>query len=117
MEIVRIITVLECVLPSVFIERTILYRTYAVLPVVACRKVCTLYDTSAWEAEETWLKVIQSLREILAEAVLMTHPSVYREEGYVLHVYCDRVVEEYSESSLRIGHGRSHDYLVLLPFL
>ena len=108
---------LKGMLPSVLVKRAVLYRTYAVLPVVACRKVCTLYDTSAWEAEKTWLEIIESLREILAEAVLMTHPSVYREEGYVLHVYCDRVVEEYSESSLRIGHGRSHDYLVLLPFL
>ena len=108
---------LECVLPSVFIERTILYRTYAVLPVVACRKVCTLDDTSAWEAEEAWLEIIESLRKILAETVLMAHPCVYREEGNMLNVHSDRVVEEYSESSLRIGHGRSHDYLVLLPFL
>ena len=108
---------LECVLPSVFIERTVLYRTYAVLPVVACRKVCTLYDTSAWEAEKTWLEIIESLREILAEAVLMTHPSVYREEGNMLYVDCYRRIEEYAESSLRICHSRSHYNFILLPLL
>jgi hypothetical protein len=108
---------LESMLPSVLVKRTVLDRTYAVLPVITCIKVCTLDDTSARETEEAWLKVIESLRKILAETVLMTHPCIHREEGNMLYVNSDRSIEEDAESSLRISHGRSHHNFVLLPIL
>ena len=88
---------LEGLLPSVFIERTVLYRANAVLPVVTGRKVCTLYDTAARETEEAGMKVIQSLCKIFAETVSVAVPCIHREKRNMFNVYCNRRLEEDAE--------------------
>ena len=87
----------EGIVPTVLVERTVLYRTYSVLPVVAGRKVCTLDDTSAWEAEHTWLKLFERLCEILAHAVLMSLIRIHREERHVLQVSSHLRVAPYAQ--------------------
>ena len=53
--VVRIIAVVEGVLPAVTIQWTVLHRTYCILPLVACVEVSTLYDTAAGETEDARL--------------------------------------------------------------
>ena len=88
-------------MPTVLVERTVLNWTYSVLPLVASCEVCTFNDTSAWEAEYTWLKVVKCLGKILTHTVLVSFPSVYREEAHVLKINNrTATVEHDAESTL-----------------
>ena len=86
LEIVRIETMTEGIVPTVLIQRTVLYRSYAVLPLIACFQVCSLYDTAAGEAEYTGMHIKQSLCQVFAHTVLTTFPRVGGEEGDMLYV-------------------------------
>ena len=70
----------ERVVPAVYIDRTVLYRTDRILPLVTVVKGSALYDTSARETEHAWIKCLKSLCDILSEAVLMAVECLYREE-------------------------------------
>ena len=118
LEVVWEETVVECVVPTVFVERTVFNRTYSVLPLVASLEVCTFNDTSAWEAEHAWLQVVKSLSEVLTHTVLVAFPCVNWEEAHVLKVnYCTAAVEHDAECTL-VDCLVSLDYnLVFLPLL
>ena len=64
------VAVVESVLPAVMVQRTILYGTYAVLPLVALVKCATLHDASARESEHTRVHVFQCLCQVASHTVL-----------------------------------------------
>ena len=69
----------EGVLPAVVVQRTVLYRTHAVLPLVALVERATLHDASAREAEDAWVQVFQGLGEVATHAVLTILIGIDRE--------------------------------------
>ena len=73
-------------LPSVLIERTVLYRADTVLPAVSRRKIGSFHDAASRETEKSWPEVIKSLGKILSETVFVSHPCIHREKGNMLHV-------------------------------
>ena len=114
----------ERIVPAVYVDRTVLYRTDRILPLVTVVKGSALYDTSARETEHAWIKRLKSLCDILSEAVLMAVECLYREERDVLEVDClSRVflsavpLKEDAECCLGLGYRRCEHSLVLLPFL
>ena len=112
----------ECVAPSCLVDRTVLYWSYRVLPLVACLKVCALHDASARETEHSRLKRSDGLRYILAQSVLISAESLDREERDMLQV--NRLArrigspfthQQHSELCF-LGSQRGGQYhLVLLP--
>jgi len=107
----------EGVVPAVFVQRTVLGRAYAVLPLVSCGKVGTLYDAAAGETEDARFEVGEVLNEVGTQSV----PAVAGEQAHVIEV--DRLIalEENTHQTLlhslvgserdrelfplRIGHG------------
>ena len=62
------------------------------------------------------MKVVQCLCEVLAHAVLMSHPGVHGEEGDVLQVHRSLpALQEDAEGGLGIRDGGGEDNLILLP--
>ena len=53
--IIRIETMGKCVVPAVFIDRTVFNGAYCVFPLIAGGKVCTLDDAAAGETEHSGL--------------------------------------------------------------
>ena len=80
MEIVGIESIGERVLPTVFVQWTVLYRSDGVLPLIACGEVDTFHDAAAREAQQPGLLVGKSLGKITAHAVLAVFEGVDREE-------------------------------------
>ena len=85
--VVGIIAIVECVLPSVLVERTVLHRTNGVLPLVAGLKVGSLHDTSTGETQQSRLHVGKSLCHIAAQSVLAVLECVDGEEAHVLKAH------------------------------
>ena len=73
-------------LPSVLIERSVLDRSHAVLPVVTGSQISSFHDASSRKAEQARIQIIKSLGEILSQSVLMAHPGVDRKQGYMFHI-------------------------------
>ena len=73
-------TVAEGVVPAVLVQRTVLDRSHAVLPLVAGLQLGTFHDTTARETEYTGVHVKERLGEVLAHTVLTAFPCVGREE-------------------------------------
>ena len=118
LEIVGIETVAEGVVPAVLVQRTVLYGTHGVLPLVAGLEVGALYDTTAGETEYARVHVEECLRQILAHAVLTTFPRVGGEKGDMLHVGRGLVAgEEEAEGALGLGTRRLQRGRVFLPLL
>ena len=46
----------------------------------------------------------------------MPHPGIHRENGYMFQIHSDPRIQEKTESRLRVGDGRGHNHLILLPF-
>ena len=80
MEIVGIESIGERVLPTVFVQWTVLYRSDGVLPLIACGEINTLYNTTTGEAQQPGLLVGKSLGKVTAHAVLAVLEGVDREE-------------------------------------
>jgi hypothetical protein len=72
----------ERVVPTVLVQRTVLGVTHGVLPLIACGKVSTFHDTSAGEAEDARVKILEVLHKVSAQSV----PVVFGEERYVVEV-------------------------------
>ena len=121
LEIVGIVAVGEGRLPAVLVQRTVLYRSHGVLPLVACGEVAAFDDAPSGETEDTGMQVEECLCEVLAHAVLMPHPGICREERDMLQVdgTCARTVfgvgEEDTQVGLFDGSWRTHHEGVLLP--
>ena len=77
----------ESIVPAVFVQRSVFYRTYRVLPLISAFEICSFNDTSAWESEHTRFHVVESLCEILAHAVFVSLPCVFREKTHVFQIY------------------------------
>ena len=78
--VVGIETMTEGVVPAVLVQRTVLYWSYAVLPLIARLEVSTLDDTATGETEHTGMHVVECLSQIAAHAILTTLPGVGGEE-------------------------------------
>ena len=78
--IIRIIAMLEAVLPSVLVKRTVLHRAHAVLPAVTGFQIGAFHYASSRKAEKSGLQVIESLCQIFSETILMSHPGIHRKE-------------------------------------
>ena len=70
----------ECVMPTVLVQRTILYGTHRVLPLVAAFQVSAFDNASTGKAEDARVHVIQGLSQVLTHTVLTTLPCLNREE-------------------------------------
>ena len=80
LEVVWIETMAEGVVPAVLVQWAVLYRTHAVLPLIARLKVGTLDDTTTGETEHTGMHVVKGLCQVAAHAVLTPLPGVGGEE-------------------------------------
>ena len=78
--IIRKMTISERILPTILVQRTVLYWSYRILPVITCIEVSTFYDTTTRKTENTWLQVSQGLCQIFAHSILTTHPSICWEQ-------------------------------------
>ena len=58
LEIIGEETMLERIMPAVFIQRTILYRTYCFFPFVTGSLIRTFYNTAAGKTENTGFDII-----------------------------------------------------------
>ena len=104
----------EGISPAVLVQRTVLWSTHRILPLIAGIEVGSLYDTSARETEDAWLQVSQILYEVGTETI----PVVLWEERDMVEVYALRtLLQIYSHQSLRIGLRRSKGSSKLLPFI
>ena len=115
LEIVRSSPVLEDVVPSVFIKRTVLHWTNTLLPFVSGVKAVSFDDTAARESEESRLQVIQRLGKVLPEAVFPAFPGVHREKGYMVELHCSLALKQDSELAVGICERSSHIYGDLVP--
>ena len=66
----------ECVLPTVLVERAVLYRTDGILPVVTGFKVGALNNATAGETEYAGVKVGKCLCQILAQSSFTSFPGI-----------------------------------------
>ena len=82
--VVRIVAVVEGVLPAVAVQRAVLDGADGVLPLIAGVEVGTFYDAAAREAEDAWVEVFQSLCQVAAHAVLPILIGVDGEQRHVL---------------------------------
>jgi hypothetical protein len=94
LEIVRIETVREGILPAILVERTVLYRTDGILPLITGLKVYTLNDTSSRESKQSGILISKSLSKVATHTVLAIFEGVNREETDVLEVYTILAPEE-----------------------
>ncbi len=117
LEIIWIITTCECIVPTVFVERTILNWTYSILPLVTSLKVCTFYDTTTRETEDTWVQLLESFCKVLTHTVLMSLVSINREERYMFNISSNLWVAPNTKVSTLTSLLRSDSYCILLPFL
>ena len=107
----------EGVVPTVFVQRTVLHWAYSVLPLVASGEVGTLDNATAWEAEDAWLQLLQRLCQVLTHTVLVSLVGIYGEEADVLHIgghlaVCPHTEVRLGESSLGLDDGS-----IFFPFL
>ena len=70
----------EGVLPTVLIERTVLYGTNGVLPLVTCSEVDTFDDTTARESQQSRMLVGECLSQITTHTVLTVLEGIDGEE-------------------------------------
>jgi hypothetical protein len=114
--VVREVAVLESIVPAVLVERTVLYRADAILPLVASSEIRALDDTAAREAEDARVEVGESLSEVGPKTILAAFPRLGREERDMLEV--DSVtLEEDAEDALLDTLVRLDSCRVLLPVL
>ena len=113
----------EGIAPSGLVDRTVLYRTYRVLPLISGLKVGSLHDASAREAEHSRFQSLDCFRYVLAKSVSIPVESLDGEEGNVLHVHrltwSMSLVFTYQHStefSLGGSQRRFQHNLILLPF-
>lgn len=92
----------EGVVPAILVEGTVLDGADRVLPLIARPEVGALDYATAGKTEQAGVNVGQFLCKILAQAILVTLPSIFGEERYVLEVASCRRVEEYAQ--LALGH-------------
>jgi len=114
----------ERIVPAVHVDRTVLHRTYGILPLVAVVESRSFHDTSARETEYARIKGFESLCDILAETVLMSVECLDREERYMLEVNCLSFIrflsvpfKENAECCLRLRNWRCEYSLIFLPLL
>ncbi len=87
----------KSILPSVFIQRSVLGRSYSVFPLITGCKISTLDNTSAREAEDTRLKVGKSFDKIGTQPVDI----IAGEKRYMLKIDSIlRFLEENAQLSL-----------------
>ena len=124
--IVRELTLCKGVVPAVHVDRTVLYRTYAVLPLVTLLKGCTLYNAASRKTQHTRLKLSQSLGNIGSQAVLIIVISIYREERDMLQIHAAVLAVLHililapglkinPECSIGYGLGGGKHHLIFLP--
>jgi hypothetical protein len=76
LEIIRIETVCEGIVPTVLVKGTVLDRSDGILPAVPGSEVCALDYAATGESEYSGMEIGQSLGKILPETVTMTLPSI-----------------------------------------
>ena len=116
LEIVRIETIWEGILPAVLVERTVLNRPDSILPLITGLQVYTLNDTSSRESEQSGMLIGKSLSKVATHTVLTILEGVYREETDVLEVYTVLASEEDTKLTLCDGTRRLDHLLILFPF-
>ena len=102
LEIIGIVAIGEGALPAILIYRTILDRTYGVLPVVAVVQCYAFNDATTRETEYSRLHVGKRLSQVLTHAVFVSLPSVNREQADVLYINCTT-----STASVLVAHKQS----------
>ena len=104
----------EGISPAVLVQRTVLWSTHRILPLIAGIEVGSLYDTSARETEDAWLQVGQILYEVGTETI----PVILWEERDVVEIYALRTfLQIYTHQTLGIGLRRGKGSCKLLPLI
>ena len=117
LEIVGVVTAGEGVVPAVLVQRTVLYRAYRVLPLVARGQVGTLHDASSGEAEHAGLHVEECLCQVLAHTVLISIVRIDGEEADVLQVSGHAAVTPYAQVGSLYGLAGLQHEGVFFPLL
>ena len=81
------------------VQRTVFYRTDAILPLVALVERAALHDASAREAENARVQVFQCLSQVTAHAVLAILVGVHGEQRDVLQRHAVRSLQEDAQLS------------------
>ena len=102
-------------LPTVLVQWTIFHWSDSVFPLVASLEVASLHDTSAGEAQQSWVNVSQSLCDVATHAILTVFECVNREEAYMLKVNrIGRGEEDAKVCLVECAWGIDY-HLILLP--
>ena len=109
------VAVVEGVLPSVSIQRSILHASDGVFPLVACVERGSLHDAATGKAEHARVHVGQRLSQVVAQTVLAALVGVFREERHMLQRHGVLAAQEDAQLSLRFGSCGLDHHLVAFP--
>ena len=115
LEIVGIEAMGEGIFPTVFIERTVLYRSDSVFPLIAGGKIHTLYNATTGEAQHTGMLVGKSLCQISAHTVFSVLESIDGKQTDMLQINGIAAVEIDAQGSLVHGDRRLELHLIACP--
>ena len=94
------------ILPTIFVQWTVLYRPHEFLTVIKGFEIRTFNDATTGETEASRMNIRQSLRKVFAKTVLMSLPSIDREKGNMLQVYRTLGSKENTKRCFGIGNTR-----------
>ena len=114
--IIREETVGKRILPAILIQRTILYRTYRLLPVITGCQIRPFHNTTAGETEDSRMNICQRLGQIFTKSVFMPFPGIYRKKRNVFQIYGSFRGKENAEHCFRICGTGFQNYLIFFPF-
>ena len=116
LEIIRESFMLECIVPAIFVQRTVLYRTHGILPLITGGKAVAFDDTTAGKTEYSGIEVIEGLYQVGTQSILTLLPSVHREERDVVHIYRTLRLQHNTQTRANIGKRSFQHSRQLLPF-
>ena len=106
---------LEGVVPTVLVQRTVLHWAHGVLPLVARGQGVALDDAAAGEAEDAGIEVIECLDEVGTQTVLAVLPGPDGEERDVVHIHRTLRQQYHAQTRVGIGEGRAEKDSLFLP--
>ena len=84
--IVRIKSEIKSVMPTVFVEFAVFYRTDGIFPLITAFQIRAFNNTPARKTENTGFHIEKCLSQIFSHTVFPAFPSICRKERYVFEV-------------------------------